>query len=460
MEKPKILIIDDEEAICASLTLALKGSYDVSAVTNANKGLKLIKEKSFKLVLLDLIIGEDEGLEVLSKIKSIDSSTSVIMMTAYGSIRSSVEAIKKGAFTYLSKPLDIEELCIYIEQALKFRDLSEKVNYLSHELKSRYSYGEMIGKSPSMENVYKIIDKVKDVDVNVLISGESGTGKELVARAIHFSGNRRDEKFVEVNCAAIPEGLLEDEFFGHRKGSFTGAVGHRKGKFEDADKGTLFLDEIGDMPLSLQSKLLRVLQNKSISPIGSNETTKIDIRVIAATNRNLLDMVEKGTFRQDLYYRLNVIDIKLPPLKERREDILLLCNHLISRHNKEHGRNIKGFTKDAEKLLLSYDYPGNVRELENALEYAAVLSNGSIIDHCDLPASMRLKQKKSSSSPSSSLDDCLSGLTLKEIEKLAIQAALNQNSGKQRITAQQLGISERGLRNKIQEYGLLTKNNR
>lgn len=455
--KAKVLVIDDDPAICASLTLALKSSYYIKAVTTAEEGLLLLKEIPFQLVLLDLIIGESDGIEILKQIKAIDSSMVIIMMTAYGSIRSSVKAMKEGAFTYLSKPLELEELYIHMEQALKFRALHEKVNYLSHELESRYKYGEMIGKSPAMQQIYKVIDKLKDVDVSVLIKGESGTGKELVARAIHFSGSRREERFVEINCAAIPEGLLEDEFFGHRKGSFTGAVNDRKGRFEIADKGTLFLDEIGDMPLSLQSKLLRVLQSKEITPIGSNEVIKIDIRVIAATNRNLLQMVYEGTFRQDLYYRLNVIEIKLPPLRERNQDIFLISKELIERHNKEYGWNIQGLTKEAEKVLLSYGYPGNVRELENALEYAAVLCNGTIIDADDLPEHMTLRTEELRLSKEAFDMNIFCDLTLKELERLVIQACLKKNGGKQRVTAEQLGISERGLRNKIKEYGLSVK---
>lgn len=452
--KAKVLIIDDDPAICASLSLALKPIYDVKAVTAADEGLSLLNEIPYELVLLDLNIGEYDGIEILKKIKQLDNSIVVIMITAYGSIRSSVEAMKEGAFTYLSKPLDIEELYIHLEQALNFRKLHEKVSYLSNELQSRYKYGDMIGKSPAMQAIYKVIDKLKDVDVSVLINGESGTGKELVARAIHFSGSRREERFVDVNCSAIPEGLLEEEFFGHRKGSFTGAVNDRKGKFEMADKGTLFLDEIGDMPLPLQSKLLRVLQSKEITPIGSNTSIKIDVRVIAATNQDLMNMVRQGTFRQDLYYRLNVIEIKLPPLRERKQDILFISKELIERHNKEHGWNIKGLSKGAEKILINYDYPGNVRELENALEYAGVLCDGEIIQAENLPEYMSCEKKEMVSKDELVCAHEFGNLSLMELEKIAIRASLKKNGGKQRITAEQLGISERGLRNKIKEYGL------
>ncbi len=459
--KPRILILDDEPAICASLTLALENDYDVKAVIDVEEALRLIREQSFQLVLLDLIIGEHDGIEVLRKIKEINNNIAVIMMTAYGSIRTSVNAMKDGAFMYLSKPLDIEELSIHMKQALEFRTLNEKVIYLSNELKTKYEYGDMIGKSPPMQEIYKIIDKVKDADASVMIYGESGTGKELVARAIQFSGKRSEERFIAVNCAAIPEGLLEEEFFGHKKGAFTGAVSDKIGKFELADKGTLFLDEIGDMPLALQGKLLRVLQQKEFSPIGSNTVKKIDVRIISATNKNLQEMVRNGTFRQDLYFRLNIIEIKLPSLVERRQDIPLICRNLLERHNKEYGRNIKGITKQAERILLNYNYPGNIRELENALEYAAVISSGEIIDVNDLPMQIRsgVDNSYSLSIDGHNRQD-LDNLTLKDIERIVIKSRLEKNGGRQKITANELGISERGLRNKIQEYGLFINNNK
>ena len=459
--KPRILILDDEPAICASLTLALENDYDVKAVIDVEEALRLIREQSFQLVLLDLIIGEHDGIEVLRKIKEINNNIAVIMMTAYGSIRTSVNAMKDGAFMYLSKPLDIEELSIHMKQALEFRTLNEKVIYLSNELKTKYEYGDMIGKSPPMQEIYKIIDKVKDADASVMIYGESGTGKELVARAIQFSGKRSEERFIAVNCAAIPEGLLEEEFFGHKKGAFTGAVSDKIGKFELADKGTLFLDEIGDMPLALQGKLLRVLQQKEFSPIGSNTVKKIDVRIISATNKKLQEMVRNGTFRQDLYFRLNIIEIKLPSLVERRQDIPLICRNLLERHNKEYGRNIKGITKQAERILLNYNYPGNIRELENALEYAAVISSGEIIDVNDLPMQIRsgVDNSYSLSIDGHNRQD-LDNLTLKDIERIVIKSRLEKNGGRQKITANELGISERGLRNKIQEYGLFINNNK
>ncbi len=456
--KSAILIIDDERAICASLTLALEKDYKVIAVTDAQTGLQMVLEQSFDLVLLDLRIGDQDGIKVLEQIKAYDSTIAVIIMTAYGSIRSSVEAMKHGAFSYLSKPLDLEELMIFIRQALEFRYLNDRVEYLSKELESRYTYGGMIGKSSAMQQVYQMIEKVKDVNTSVTITGESGTGKELVARAIHYQSKRKNRKFVEVNCAAIPEGLLEEEFFGHKKGSFTGAVDDKKGKFELADEGTLFLDEVGDMPLILQGKLLRVLEQKQFTPIGGNEVKTIDVRVIAATNRDLRAMVKEGSFRRDLFYRLNIVEIHLPPLRERKQDIPLLIQHFLQKYSEEQEKKLPGMTVEAERLLLSYHYPGNVRELANALEYAVILTSEDYIEIEDLPLQIQEEgiqgEKRKSLRQGLSLEEQLAGLSMNEVERIVIGAALKRNGGRQKITAQELGISERGLRNKIKEYQL------
>lgn len=375
-------------------------------------------------------------------------------------------SLKNGAFTYLSKPLDVEELRIFIRQALEFRSLSRRVTYLSNELKS--SYGEMVGKSPAMQEVYRLIEKVKDEDVGVTISGESGTGKELAARAVHYQSRRKDEMFVAVNCAAIPEGLLEEEFFGHKKGSFTGALSDKKGKFELADKGTLFLDEIGDMPLSLQGKLLRVLQQKEFTPIGGTKSRKIDVRVIAATNRDLKAMIRQGSFRQDLYYRINVVELYLPPLRERKQDIPLLCDYFLRQYAEARHKPSVSLSEAARKLLLEYDYPGNIRELANILEYAFILTGSGVIDAGDLPINLKnlpgagggaegapaaaFPLRQQGSIPPGKRD--YSGMTLQEIEREAIAQCLERNGGRQKPTAHTLGISERGLRNKIKQYGL------
>lgn len=447
-----ILIIDDEIGICSSLTFALEDKYKVYSTLNPDEGLEIIKNKNINLVLLDLKIGDVDGLEVLGRIKEINKEVIVIVMTAYGSILSSVEAMKKGAYTYLTKPMNLEELYIVIGKALEYQGMTEEIQYLNKELQNKYQYGGIIGKSEGMKKIFNLIEKLKDVETSVMITGESGTGKELVARAIHFSGKRKNNKFVEVNCAAIPEGLLEEEFFGHKKGTFTNAISDKIGKFQYANKGTIFLDEIGDMSLNLQSKLLRVIQEKSFIPLGANEPIDIDVRIIAATNKDLRKMVEEGTFRKDLYFRLNVIELKIPPLKDRKEDLPLLFNHFINISNKEMSKNVKGISKEVEKLLLEYDYPGNVRELSNIIECGVLLTQKEVIEKDSLPSNFIERFNKDKGYTIEGKD--LTAMTLKEVEKLLIEVVLKRNNGHRKKTADMLGISERGLRNKINEYNL------
>lgn len=454
----KILIIDDEEDICSSLEFALEDLYEVKTTVSPQKGLEYLVKENFNLVLLDLRIGNVDGIDLLDEIKNIDKTIQVIIMTAYGTIVSSVDAIKKGAFTYLTKPLDLDLLYKSIEQALELQMHREAVRF-EYDGEGKYVYHGIIGKSTIMKNVFSYIEKLKDVDTSVVINGESGTGKELVARAIHYAGKRKTNKFVEINCAAIPEGLLEEELFGHVKGTFTGAVTDKIGKFEYANGGTIFLDEIGDMPYPLQAKLLRVLQQKEYTPLGSNEAIKLNVRVLAATNQNLKKMVEEGKFRSDLYFRLNVIEIQLPPLRERRSDIPLLLQNFIQLYNESMSKTVEGLSKKAESLLLEYHYPGNVRELANIMECAVLLSKDKIIEVENLP--MELREKKGHSRDTLDLTmgmkigtKNLVGLTLQEAEKELISAALKLNKGHKKATATMLGISERGLRNKIQEYGL------
>ncbi|MEW9121545.1 MAG: sigma-54 dependent transcriptional regulator [Thermotaleaceae bacterium] len=449
--KNSVLIIDDEKNICTSLTYALEDLYTVTTATNPTEGLRILKEHGAHVVLLDLRIGRVSGLDVLKSIKEIDRDIVVIMMTAYGSIDSTIEAIKSGAFTYLTKPLNIEELIITIDKALEFRGLNEKVARLNNELKMKYSYNGILGMGPSMKNIFELIDKLKDVDTNVLITGESGTGKELVARAIHYGGKRNGEKFVEINCAAIPEGLLEGELFGHKRGAFTGADRDSVGKFEFVDKGTILLDEIGDMGLTLQAKLLRVLEQKEFTPLGSNIPIKLKARILASTNRDLKKLMEEGLFREDLFFRLNVIEVKLPPLREKKEDLPLLFNHFMEIYNKEFGKQVKKLSSKAQALLLNYTYPGNIRELSNIMECSVLMAKGDTIELSDLPEKVKMGQG------TICIDrevDSLIGLSLDEIEKRMIKATLELNHGHRKATAEILGISERGLRNKIKEYGL------
>jgi two-component system response regulator AtoC len=449
----KLLIIDDEAAICSSLQFALEDEYEVQTTTDPFEGLQWVEQESFDLCLLDLKIGDVNGIQVLTQMKQLQSEMNVVMMTAFGSISSSVEAIKKGAYSYITKPVHIEELTSLLMQAMEFKRLNQQVKYLSEELEKKYSYGGIIGRSPLMKKVFQLISKVKDIDSNVLVTGESGTGKELVAKAIHFSGRRKQEHFEVVNCAAIPEHLLESELFGHEKGAFTGAISKREGKFLLAQHGTILLDEIGDMPLALQAKLLRIIQQREVTPLGSNKTVKLYVRIIAATNQDLKKAVEDGRFREDLYFRLNVIDIALPPLRERRQDLPFLFQHFMQTFNQDLDKKIKGFSPDAQRKLLNYEYPGNIRELANIIESAMVISDGTHIQLNDLPEEVR---KTSEISTQAIIGGkCIEGLVgqpLKELEKQFILATLEKNNGHRRQTANMLGISERGLRDKIKQY--------
>lgn len=449
--KKRILILDDEKNICSSLTYALEDQYTVFPTTNPTKCFEILNSEKINLVLLDLKIGKADGIEVLEKIQKIDKHIVVIMMTAFGTIESTVKAIKNGAFTYLTKPLNIDELMVTIIKGLEYQALNEKVDHLNKELKEKYSYKGIIGKSPVIQNIFLLIDKLKDVYTNVLIIGESGTGKELVARAIHYGGLRSKENFVEINCAAIPEGLLESELFGHKKGAFTGADKDKIGKFEFANKGTILLDEIGDMSLNLQAKLLRVLEQKEYTPLGSNETFKVNIRVIASTNKDLRKLMNEKKFRNDLYFRLNVVEINVPPLRDRREDLPLLFSHFLKIFNHKLGKQVNKLDPEAEELLLKYSYPGNVRELANIIEYGVLLSRDDSIVLGSLPDKVRLDMSRSNLEDEV---DSLSSLNLEEIEKLMIKKSLDLNLGHRKNTAQKLGISERGLRNKIKEYDL------
>lgn len=456
--KHSILIIDDDFSMCKLLRLALKEEYDVDFSTDAMEGLAKLRENRTDLVLLDLLIGKNDGIDILERIKALDPKITVIMMTAFGSIRTSVEAMKRGAFTYLTKPLDMDELFAHINQALSVKKMSDEILFLSDELKIYYKRYEMIGRSQGIQQIYQLIEKLKDVDTSVTITGESGTGKELVARAIHFSGRRSREHFVVINCAAIPEQMLEEELFGHKRGSFTGAMNDKKGKFEIADKGTVFLDEIGDMPLGLQSKLLRVLQQKEFTPLGGTDTRKVDIRVIAATNRNLAELVERGLFRSDLYYRLSVVNVDMPPLRERKDDIPYLCDHFIKQYAAEQNKPVTGISDEALAALMAYGYPGNVRQLANIIEYSMILCATGTIELMDLPRDITQLGAVESRAVDveNRLESVLSGteMTLKEIEKIAICATLRKNNGRREQTAKALGISIRTLQNKVAEFSL------
>lgn len=446
---PRVLIVDDESSICISLSLVLESDYEVAWETDPMRALERLQEEPFDLVVLDMVIGEYDGLEILDKIKKLAPRVSVIMMTAYGSIRSSVSAMTRGAFTYLTKPLDVEELKIYIRQALEFSALNDNVTYLNDQLQEREHAEELIGTSQALQQVQRMIQKFRDVDANVLITGESGTGKRIAARALHSGAH--GERFVTVNCAAIDEKRLEEEFFGCKMGSVPGAVCDRRGKLDYANGGTLYLDGIGDMPSAFQAKLLRVLQERVFSPVGSREVHRLNTRIIASTNQEPNALVESGLLRQDLLYRLNAVEIHMPRLRERREDIPMLCSYFIERSAMLGTRRVRlrGITDEALEILYAHSFPGNVRELANTIEYAGIIASGEWIRAEDLPYQFTTPGRNTGEA-----ERLLAGKTLQEVEKLAIETSYRAHGGKRTAMAAELGISPRGLWNKLKEYGL------
>ncbi|WP_423800623.1 sigma-54-dependent transcriptional regulator [Neobacillus sp. SAB-20_R2A] len=447
-----ILIIDDEQAICSSLSFALEDEYTVWTASNAENGQKLLESEAIDGVLLDLNLGRSSGMDLLRIIKEKWPDTVVIMMTAYGTIDSTVEAIKEGAYHYLTKPLNLEEVKLMLKKALTFQQLHQQVQVLGQAVRQRESYAGLIGKSECMQKVFQLIEKVKDIPSNIMITGESGTGKELVARAIHFQGIRQQNAFSVINCAAIPESLLESELFGHEKGAFTGAYQRKQGLFEQSDGGTIFLDEIGEMPLALQAKILRVIQEKVFTPLGSQAAKEVDVRIISATHRNLLEEVAKGNFREDLYYRLNVIPIHVPPLRERKEDVPLLIDHFLAFYSANMNIRTKSCSLDAKRMLYHYSYPGNVRELSNIVEYAVALSDDDVIQLSDFPEAVYRKDIPSKESPDEKGLFLPEGLSLAEVNRQYILYTLEKNQGHRINTAKQLAISERGLREKLKQY--------
>ncbi|WP_035295779.1 sigma-54-dependent transcriptional regulator [Brevibacillus thermoruber] len=450
---PNLLIVDDEPAICASLSFALEDDYTVWTAGDEPSALAIVQQEAIDCVLLDLNLGHTCGLDLLAKLKGVKPDVTVIMMTAYGTIESSVAAMKAGAYHYLTKPLHLDEVRLLLNKALEFQHLHRQVKVLSEAVKQQQAYAGLIGKSQPMQKLYQLIEKVKDITSSILITGESGTGKELVARAVHFQGNRRHAPFSVVNCAAIPEQLLESELFGYEKGAFTGAFQRKIGLFERSHGGTVFLDEIGEMPLALQAKLLRVIQERTVTPLGGYEAKEVDIRIIAATNRNLEEEVARGAFREDLFYRLNVIPIRTPALRERREDIPLLIEHFLDLYAVNLGKGKKVCSPEALKRLYAYSYPGNVRELANIVEYAVALSQGEIITTEDLPFSVSERPSGSRTAPAGQEGVFIpAGMSLEEAERRIILYTLERNGGHRKKTADQLGISERGLRQKLKQY--------
>lgn len=446
---PKILIIDDEEHMCWALKKAMQQEgYEALTATSGSKGIEILKEKGPSLVLLDLKMPGMDGLEVLKIIKEIHPKIPVIMITAHGTIETAIEAMKLGADDYITKPFDLDELKIVVAQALKYSNLVSQVSFLRSELSKKY--GEIIGESAAIKEVIMLIDRVAATNASVLITGESGTGKEITALTIHQASPRKEYPFVAVNCAALPEQLLESELFGHEKGAFTGAAALKPGRFEIADKGTIFLDEIGEMSPTMQAKLLRVLQERAFERVGGTETLHVDVRIISATNIDIKKAVEEGKFREDLYYRLNVVHIHLPPLRERKEDIPLLVNYFLKKYMLG-TYPVKKISPEAMELLMNYHWPGNIRELQNVIERSIIICPGDTILPEHLPKELQQQQSNAVETIVHFPD---TGISLEEVEKQLILTALKKSKGNQTKAAQLLGITRSALIYRSQKYNI------
>ena len=451
-----ILIVDDEKNYPLILGAVLEEEgFEILTASSGHEALEILESADVDLVLTDMKMPLMDGIELLENIKVLEPDLPVIMMTAYGTVDKAVEAMQKGAYSYILKPFDNERLIIYVNQAISLFRVIKENRQLRDAVKSQYSFGNIVGKSKVMQDVYGTIRKVAPTNATVLIEGESGTGKELVAKSIHFNSPRHDKPFVAVNCSALAESLLESELFGHEKGAFTGAVSMKKGRFELADLGTLFLDEIGDFSPGLQVKLLRVIQEKVFERVGGVRPISINIRIIVATNKNLKQEMQSGRFREDLFYRLNVVHIGLPPLKQRKEDIHLLVNHFINKYAQERksGTPVTGVDQSVERLFYEYSWPGNVRELENVIERAMILSPGEKIQVSDLPAIFRTSANDTLSLEGIPADAKLYE-TMAMIEKAMIKRALRISNHVQSHAAQLLGIGKSGLNQKIKKFNL------
>ena len=443
----RILVVDDEPAQRELVSGFLKKQgFDVSSAESGVKAVELFRQDSIDLVLTDQKMPNMSGLDLLQAVRAINPEVPVIFMTAFGSIEAAVSAIQGGATDYLTKPLNLDELLFRIRQAGDHRRLFIENRELRETLQGRHRIEGIIGESGPMLDVISLVRRAAPSEATVLIRGESGTGKELIAKAIHFASPRASGPLVKVNCAALPETLLESELFGHEKGAFTGAVTSRQGRFELANGGTLFLDEIGDLPLHLQAKLLRVLQEREYEKVGSSRPVKVNVRILAASHRPLEAHIKAGQLREDLYYRLNVVTILIPPLRERRSDLSLLIEHFLRRFAEKNGKTIRGVTREARDILLRYDYPGNVRELENLIERAVVLTRDEVIGSGDLP--LTVQDSEAADEPGTNLT-----VTVEALERRMIRDALARSRGVQTEAAELLGISERALRYKLIKYG-------
>ncbi|MFW6114951.1 MAG: sigma-54-dependent transcriptional regulator [Thermodesulfobacteriota bacterium] len=448
-----VLVVDDDPAHRTMLRTLLAGwGYRVSEADDGEGAIVMVREQAFDLILMDIRMIKLSGLEALIEIKAFNPAIPIIIMTAYSSVESAVEAMKNGAYDYLTKPLDFDELRITMERAMEHSHLREENQQLRATLGTQFDSRNIIGRSPAMVRLMETIGQVAPTEATVLITGESGTGKEMVAGAIHFNSSRKDGPFVKINCAAITETLLESELFGHEKGAFTGAYKTKEGRFRQAHGGTLFLDEVSEMPLAMQVKLLRVLQDREITRVGGEEVMKVDVRIIAATNKDLIKEVDAGRFREDLYYRLNVVNLAMPPLRERTEDIPLLAQHFLGQFAEQNHKQVQGFSPQAMDRLLRHTWPGNVRELMNAVERAVVLARTSYLAEEEFPLVPR------DATPEGEMRIEITGsddLPLDEVEKSTILRTLELTKGNKSEAARRLGITRRTLHKKLKAYGVM-----
>jgi two-component system response regulator AtoC len=454
--KLSLLIVDDDEVMRDTLSDVLKKKgYEVSVASSGNEALSAIRKNIVDLIVLDMRLPDLDGIEVLKRVKEFDTEILVIMMTAYSDVQTAVSAMKSGAYHYINKPFELEELTLLIEKGLETKSLINEVRRLRRQQKGDYQDIHIQGTSPQIQSVKELIAMIsKTQKTSVLIQGESGTGKELAANAVHYSSKRSQRPLMKINCSAIPDSLLESELFGYEKGAFTDAKATKKGLFELADGGTVFLDEIGDMKPFLQSKILRFLETQSFMRVGGEREIKVDVRIIAATNKDLETLVSEGIFRKDLYYRLKVVVVEMPPLRERPEDILLLCNLFIEENNREHGKNVKGFASEAKQFMTQYHWPGNVRELRNVVERAMILSERDLIDQEQLPFELRSNERPDWVTPNPNPVEFTEDMSLDAVEKIHISHVLKKLEWNKSRAAKVLGVSRATLREKIRRYSL------
>lgn len=458
---PKILIIDDEPLMRISLTDALNAEgYEVDGVESGGDGINFIGKGSYDAIITDLKLPEVDGMEILKAALKRSPKSKVIMITAYGSVDTAVEAMKQGAYDYITKPFSMDELLIIVKRLIEFRDLEYENIKLRNEIGEKYAFEGIVGISMKMQEVLEKVHVVADTSSTVLITGESGTGKELIANAIHHNSSRKDSPFIKVNCAALPETLLEAELFGYEQGAFTGALKQKKGRFELAHSGTLFLDEVGELSPAIQVKLLRVLQERQFERLGGTETINVDVRIICATQKDLKKEVQKGSFREDFYYRLNVVPIHIPPLRERKEDILLIANNFLKKFSKQSNKTIQGISEKAKELLLNYPFPGNVRELEHAIERAIILGSSKEIQPSDLTDDiLNFYNKDIKSSIRISYSKPLSK-AIEHFEKEYIIKVIEEAQGNKTLAAEKLGISRKTLWEKCRNLGIGNKSHK